>query len=156
VPEFSPEVFPRLTGELIESGNVAIRNGVARVCTAVQREARSRLAESSHPYGEPTTAAPGGPPALVSGTLRRSVIHTEPRLAGPMTWEARVGLAAGMFPPYGHDRTPSSKYGLYLETGLRNGTTYPWFIPAWQDVMRSEAPRIWRETFRSTHFPHIR
>jgi len=152
VPELSPEVFPRLTAELIEAGNVAIRNGVARVCTAVQREARSRLSESSHPYREPTTASPGGPPALVSGTLRRSVIHTEPRLAGPMTWEARVGLAAGMFPPYGHDRTASSKYGLYLETV----TGYPWFIPAWRDVMRSEAPRIWRETFASTHFPHIR
>jgi hypothetical protein len=155
MPELSPAVFPRLVGELIEGGNLALERACARVVTAVQREARERLAESTHRYGEPTDAAPGGPPALVSGTLRRSVVHTEPHLAGPMTWEAKVGLAAGFFPPYGGERTASSKYGLYLEAGLRNGTTYPWFIPAWRDVMEHEAPRIFREAFATTRWPHI-
>lgn len=152
MPELGPEVFPRLVGELIESGNLALERACARVLTAIQARAREKLSENTHRYGEPTTASKGGPPALVSGTLRRSVVHTEPRLAGPGTWEGKVGLAAGFYPPYGHDRTPSSRYGLYLETE----TGYPWFIPALREVMHGEAAAIFKETFAAARWPHIR
>jgi len=51
------------------------------------------LRASSHPKGTVTTAQPGQPPALVSGTLRRSARIVPAQAAGPRA-VATVGVAA--------------------------------------------------------------
>lgn len=51
------------------------------------------LRKSSHPAGTPTPAAPGSPPALVSGTLRRSARVVPAVASGPRA-VASVRVAA--------------------------------------------------------------
>lgn len=148
--ELTPEILAAVLGKVEIGVGAANRSALAAVARAVESEVKSGLAQSTHPYvawGQRTTARPGGPPALVSGTLRRSVTHTPVRL-DPFGLMTRVGTGAGFFPWYGKGRTPSSQYGRYLETGLRNGATYPWLKPPAVRVMSTQAPLIWRSYFK--------
>lgn len=126
-------LFTRLTARTAAAGAAALTS----LALAVEREAKANLGRSSHPYGTRTPATPGGPPSLISGTLRRSVTHTRPTVTAAGA-EVRVGVAAGFYPRYGRGkRTSSSRYGLYLETGLRGGQTYPFLRPAFRKVAAS-------------------
>lgn len=154
MPELSAAAMARLAHELDESMHRAVALAMARFATAIQAEARRELARTTHTHRTKTPARPGGPPALISGTLRRSVIHTVPVRHGDV-WSVRAGVAAGFYPPYGSTRTASSKYGGYLETGLRNGATYPFLAPAFRVVARRDT-HIWRDAFRAVGWPHIR
>lgn len=138
-PEAMVAVFTRLIGQTESRKRIAI----GAIGDAIVRAAKEDLAKNTHTYGTRTTATPGGPPALVSGTLRRSVVRTAVTVSS-LGWETTVGTAAGFYPTYGKitGRTPSSKYGYYLETRLRNGATYPWLLPAYQRVRDTLAPGI--------------
>lgn len=57
----------------------------------VREVATNELRRYSHPPGTPTPSPPGEPPALVTGTLRRSVHATAPRQTGPGRWEVEAG-----------------------------------------------------------------
>lgn len=105
-------IFNRLSMKTQASGAAAL----TQIALAVERQTKLDLAQKTHQYGTKTPAARGGPPALVSGTLRRSVTHTRPS-THTFGWEVRVGLATGFYPPYPKKgrRTMSSKYGYYLE-----------------------------------------
>jgi len=98
---------------------------------AVAHQAQVNASTGSHPYGTPTPAHPGTGPAIISKTLVNSVAFSLPVPRG-LGWSCRVGPRVGMFPAYGGRRstTPSSKYGGYLEHGLKNRATYPWLRPA--------------------------
>ena len=80
----------------------AVDDGLA----LIQRGAQQNLAFFSHPPGTPTPSAPGDPPALVSGALRRS-IKTRRTRHGPGVYEGRVG--------------PTIIYGRIQELGGRLG-----------------------------------
>lgn len=87
----------------------------------VQREAQRLLALTSHPAGTPTPSAPGSPPSLVSGALRRS-ITVEPPIRSGEGWSILVG--------------PTIVYGRIQELGgSSNGHNYlpprPYMAPAW-------------------------
>lgn len=140
-PGVFEQIFTRLAARSVATGAAAMTS----LALAVEVRAKQNLGRASHPYGTPTPAAPGGPPALVSGTLRRSVTHSRP---SPMPGgiEVRVGLGAGFYPAYARRgrsrrgggrgmRTPSSRYGLYLETGLRNGARYPFLRSAFREAV---------------------
>lgn len=148
--ELTPEILALVLGEKRLAVGAANRSALAAVARTVENDAKTSLTQSTHPYkawGPRTTASPGGPPALVSGTLRRSVTHT-PVVLDPVGLMTRVGTGVGFYPWYGKGRTPSSLYGKYLETGLRNGTTYPWLKPSATRVMATQAAEIWRSYFR--------
>src|SRR5215472_3076113 len=76
--------------------------------TLIQVEAQRQLTRYSHPPGTPTPAPPGGPPALVSGTLRRSIKARRPKQVSPGRIQGLVG--------------PTVVYGPIQERG---GTIYP-------------------------------
>lgn len=128
-------VFERLAGQVGKATGAAL----VSMALAIERRAKQNLNQSTHPYGTRSPAAAGGPPALVSGTLRRSVTHNPPTEAGGV-WEVKVGLANNFYPPYPRHgkRTRSSLYGFYLETGLRNGTRYPFLVPAFRAVVAEQ------------------
>lgn len=67
------------------------RAAASAIALEGEREMKRLLGRRSHKRGTPTPSRPGQPPALVSGTLRRSVIVDRPRLVGPFRWRARVG-----------------------------------------------------------------
>jgi hypothetical protein len=134
--EVRPGTFTRLFTEVGMVAETGTREALGAAAAAVERAAKENLARAgTHKRGTKTPASPGGPPALVSGTLRRSVTHTLVTRVNVGIWETKVGTGVGVFPPYGKNRTASSQYGAALETGLRNGVRYPWLEPAFRQVM---------------------
>jgi len=119
-------VFTRLAAKTAATGAAALTS----IALAIEREAKLNLGRSTHEFGTPTPASAGGPPALISGNLRRAVTHSRPTLAATGA-EVKVGLAVGFYPPYGKGkRTPANKYGYYLETVWN----YPFLHPAFRKV----------------------
>lgn len=84
----------------------ATGRAVADGLHAIERDTKDELTRFTHTAGQPTDSAPGDPPALVSGQLRRSI-----RVAGPTvdgrTWTGSVG--------------PTIVYGRIQELGGRAG-----------------------------------
>ena len=80
----------------------AVDDGLA----LIQKAAQTNLTHFTHPPGTPTPSAPGDPPALISGALRRS-IKVRRTKHGPGVYEGRVG--------------PSIVYGRIQELGGRLG-----------------------------------
>ncbi|MEU8552323.1 hypothetical protein AB0C81_36055 [Streptomyces roseoverticillatus] len=144
--ELRPGVFSRLFAEVTSEGQAKTRRVLTQLALAVERQAKINASVGSHPRGTPTPASPGTGPAVVSGTLRRSITHTPVAPSGT-GWETKVGTGVGFTPPYG--RTPSSRYGLYLETGLKNGATNPFLHPAYQFGITMVAPQLYLRAFRS-------
>jgi len=112
--------------------------GIQRAGFEVQREAQRLLALTSHPPGTPTPSAPGQPPSLVSGALRRSITTgtVERRADG---WAIDVG--------------PTIVYGRIQEFGgvAGNGARLParpYMRPAWAilpDRISSIMEDVWRD-----------
>lgn len=116
--------------------------------TAVLERARANLTAARHPYGTKTPARPGGPPAMISGTLAGALALTHPTVT-PLGYTLHVGVKAGAFPPYGKRPTEAAKYGYYLEvTGAgRSHVRYPWLMPAVHAVGRGAAQAALRSAF---------
>ncbi|MFI2078586.1 hypothetical protein [Streptomyces triculaminicus] len=142
--ELRPGVFTHLAAEINREGQLKARTALTQLALAIERQAKINSGVGSHKRGTPTPARPGTGPAVISGTLRRSLTHT-PVIFVAGGWETKVGTGAGFTPPYG--RTPSSRYGLYLETGLRNGATYPFLGPAFRFGVTHVAPMLYRRVF---------
>ena len=62
-----------------EAALVIVRRGQAVVEGNIKRQFTG-----SHAKGQPTTSAPGSPPDVVTGTLRRSITSSTPTLNGLM------------------------------------------------------------------------
>lgn len=73
----------------IEAAARAAATGAAAV---VASEAKKNLGLASHPKGTPTPAAPGQPPALISGALQNAVHTIDAKQAGFGHYEADVSV----------------------------------------------------------------
>ncbi|KAB7850120.1 hypothetical protein [Streptomyces mobaraensis] len=149
--ELRPGLFTRLFAEISRDGQTKTRRVLTHLALAIERQAKINASVGAHPRGTPTPASPGAGPAVISGTLRRSITHT-PVLPSGTGWETKVGTGVGFTPPYG--RTPSSRYGLYLETGLKNGVSYPFLGPAYRFGITTVAPQLYATVFR-TPWPRL-
>jgi hypothetical protein len=138
-------MFTRLFAEINRDAQVKSRAVITRLAQSIERQAKVNASSGSHKRGTPTPAQAGSGPAVISGTLRRSLTHSPIVFTGG-GWETKVGTAAGISPPYG--RTPASLYGLYLETGLKNGATYPFLKPAFDFGVRVVAPQLYQQVYR--------
>lgn len=147
MPELRPGLFSELFGEIARDGEVKTRRVLTRLAQAVERQAKVNASSGAHRYGTRTPARPGSGPAVISGTLRRSITHTPVVFTGG-GWETKVGTGVGFTPPYGRARTPANLYGFYLETGLKNGATYPFLKPAFDFGVRVVAPQLYQAVFR--------
>lgn len=129
--ELVPGVFTALFTRIAAQTQMATRQGLTVTAAAVAHQAQTNASTGSHAYGTPTPARPGTGPAKISGTLVNSIAYSTPLPQG-VDWVCRIGPRVGMYPAYvgRTSKTPSSLYGGYLETGLRNGVTYPWLRPA--------------------------
>jgi hypothetical protein len=131
--EMVPGVFTAVFAKQATKGRATGAAALTQLALAVERQMKLDLAVNTHKYGTATTATRHGPPALISGTLRRSITHTRPA-PGLFGWEVRVGVAGGFYPPYPKKgtRTASSEYARYLE--LDPGL-YPFMAPAFRKVI---------------------
>ncbi|MFF4644992.1 hypothetical protein [Streptomyces sp. NPDC001389] len=144
--ELRPGLFTSLFAEISADGQLKSRTFLTQLANAIERQAKINASSGSHKRGTPTPASPGTGPAVISGTLRRSITHSPVALTGT-GWETKVGTGAGISPPYG--RTPASRYGLALETGLRNGVTYPFLKPAYRFGITTVAPQLYASIYRA-------
>lgn len=149
--ELKPGVMTAVFSRLAVEGNTRTRVALGPLALLIEKQAKINASSGSHPYGTPTPASPGAGPAIISGTLRRSITHSPIRAIAD-GWETRVGTGIGSFPPYGGaNRQPANKYGYYLEIeGLRNGDKYPFLIPAFQFAMGVPAMLIYNEVYGRT------
>lgn len=97
VSEFTGAIEASIARQL-----AATRIAVGQGAHLIEEKTKAALSESSHAKGTPTPSAPGGPPALVSGTLRRSV-----RVVGP------TSIGKGFTASVG----PTAIYGRIQELG---------------------------------------
>lgn len=143
--ELRPGVFLRLAAEINAAHEAKVRRTLVAIALVAERQAKINASSGAHKRGTPTPARPGSGPAVISGTLRRSLTHSTPARTSS-GWEVKVGTGVGFTPPYG--KTPANQYGLILEkTGLRNGATYPFLVPAARFAMRVAAPQLYRLNF---------
>jgi hypothetical protein len=143
-PGIWTEMFKSLDAQAKGKG----RELLTLIATALEKQAKINASAGAHAYGTPTPARRGSGPAVISGNLRRSLTHEPIRSLGPGHWNTRVGTGTGFYPSYGgHSRTPANKYGFYLEHGLRNGTTYPFLLPAFRHVTGTGADAIFRSIY---------
>lgn len=149
--ELRPGMFTRLFTEINRDAQLKSRTVITRLAQAIERQAKVNASAGAHKRGTPTPARPGAGPAVISGTLRRSLTHSPVLFTGG-GWETKVGTGVGFTPSYG--RTPANKYGFYLETGLKNGATYPFLKPAFDFGVRIVAPQLYQAVFRPG-WPHI-
>jgi hypothetical protein len=138
MPELASGAIAQAIARASEAGVARAAIALESLAEAVEEQARANASNGSHPYGTPTPARPGEGPAQISGTLVASIGHA-PITKDPAGWATKVGPRQGFSPPYGKRPTPAHLYGYYLETGLRNGTTYPWLKPAADRVVPAAA-----------------
>ena len=143
--ELRPGTFTRLFAEVSREGQLKSRRFLTQLALAVERQAKVNASVGAHKRGTPTPATPGTGPAVITGTLRRAITHSPVVFTGG-GWETKVGTAVGFTPP--RSRTPANQYGFYLETGLKNGATYPFLKPAYDFGVRIVAPQLYQVTFR--------
>lgn len=125
------------------------REVLTAMAVAIEKQAKINASAGGHAYGTPTPARPGSGPAVISGTLRRSITHEPVRTLAAGHYTTRVGTGAGFYPGYGSGRTPSSRYGYYLEHGLRGGRTYPFLLPAFRHGTGTAARAIYDAAYGS-------
>jgi hypothetical protein len=154
MPEWRPGVLAGLLGEIEVTGRADLTRGLLLIAAAVEAETKNALGQSSHAAGTPSPAGKGGPPSLVSGTLRRSIGHQE--MLDAFSPQVRVGTVANVYPPTRarktsrktHGRggaTPSSMYGLYQETLGR--FDHPFLVPSFNKVVGESAVSMWLQAF---------
>lgn len=106
----------------------ATRLATAHAAHLAEAAIKQMLTTSSHPKGTPTPSAPGEPPSLVTGTLRRSVKVTGPVPVGYGRWLAEIG--------------PTAVYGRVQELGGTAGRgaelpPRPYVQPAYERLVAS-------------------
>lgn len=101
--------------EMVAAASAAAKVAVTTGGHLIEAEAKRQLSLTSHTQGTVTPSAPGEPPALVSGTLRRSIRVTTPEATGPTGWTISVG--------------PTAVYGRVQELGGDTGA-YDSHLPA--------------------------
>jgi hypothetical protein len=146
--ELVPGVFTSMFTTAGATVVAKIPLALAPVALAVETEAKRNASNGEHAYRTPTPARPGSGPARISGTLVRSITHSGPTVTAAGGVSVRVGPEGGLYSPHNR-RTPSSKYGMYLEKGmLRNGNAYPFLVPAFHKVAVPTARASFGAVFR--------
>lgn len=108
--------FTHALEKIVAEADVAARVATATGGHEIEREAKRQLGLKSHKAGTDTPSAPGEPPALVTGTLRRSIQVEGPRPLGMGGWVVRVG--------------PTVIYGRIQELGGMTGRGHAARLPA--------------------------
>ena len=147
MPEWRPGILEGLLRDIEATGQAHLREGLYLIAAAIEAQAKAALGKASHPYDTPTPAVRGGPPAMVTGTGRRSIGHQY--LREGVDTEMRVGTHANVYPPRrGHEKkvTASSKYLWYQETLDR--FNHPFLRPAFNQVVDRDGVRVWLAAFQ--------
>lgn len=118
----------------------------------LERAVKQTLTTSSHPAGTPTPSAPGTPPAIVTGTLRRSVqvadLEITPTGAsvkvGPTTVYARIQELGGTITPRRAPRLAFQVSGHWVTTMSATLPPRPYLAPTTaRKIADGSLRRVW-------------
>lgn len=131
---------------MVAAADVAAREATGKGAHLIEAETKKNLSIGTHRRGEPTTSAPGTPPDLVTGQLRRSIRVEGPTKTGPGAWESKTG--------------PTAVYGRIQELGGvtgRGGATAlparPYLEPAVKALIDSGAlSEVYTQAWRSAWY----
>ena len=145
--ELLPGVLTQVFARVLVEAQERARLGLEEVGKLVHERAVQSVSARSHPYRTATPASRGGPPAMISGTLSKSLTVT-PATPSAQGWQVKVGTAPGMYPACNH-RTPSSKYGYYLEVAGagKSHVRYPFLAAAAHAVAEPAAYTVFKALF---------
>jgi phage gpG-like protein len=123
--------FNAALSSVVAAQRTATRQATAKLLHQIEAAAKEQLRTSSHRKGTPTPSAPGEPPSLISGGLRRGIRVTGPEAVGATSWSGEVG--------------PTSPQGRIQELGgiAGRGTVLParpYMQPAWEQIKPLIAP----------------
>lgn len=104
----------QMRGRVRAATDKAVNDGLHEI----QLKAQQNLTFYSHPRGTPTPSAPGEPPALISGALRRS-IKVRRTKRGPGVYEGRVGptIIYGRIQELGGRLGHNPRHGMWRQPG---------------------------------------
>lgn len=104
---------------ILERVQAATDAGVDDGLALIQQGAQRNLTYFTHPPGTPTPSAPGDPPALISGALRRS-IKVRRTKRGPGVYEGRVGptIVYGRIQELGGRLGQNPRHGMWRSPGF--------------------------------------
>lgn len=139
--ELTPGVISGLTTRISAEIQVRSHAVVTQIGDAMDRQARTNASVGQHAYGTPTPATPGTGPSRISNTLVSSIGRSQVEPLGT-GWQCKVGTVPGQIPWYSDRGVASSRYGRFLEFGLRNGTKYPWLLPAFRFGVTHATPVV--------------
>lgn len=119
----------------------AVDGGLALIARAAQQN----LTFYSHPRGTPTPSAPGEPPALISGALRRSIKIRRTK-NGPTLYEGRVGptIVYARIQELGGRLGQNPRHGMWRQGGYL--PPRPYFRPA-ADNARPKVQSLFRDAW---------
>lgn len=86
IPEFNLALL-----RLEAAAEVAGAAATAKGAHLIEAATKDNLSRYAHSKGTPTPSPPGAPPAVITGTLRRSVMVDGPNRVGFGVYEARIG-----------------------------------------------------------------
>ena len=112
---FDPRATMAALYELAGKANRGARAGAEAMAAVGESAIKRQLSLSSHPAGTRTPAAPGSPPSLISGQLRRSVRRTGLASKSLGRWESRVA--------------PTTVYARIQELGGHAGRHHASYLP---------------------------
>lgn len=107
--------FKAAIDKVIAERALATKGAITAGAHLVEATAKAALTETSHAPGTPTPSAPGQPPALVSGALRRSVLVKGPTPTSAFAFKAEIG--------------PTMIYGRIQELGGWTGRGHATYLP---------------------------
>jgi phage gpG-like protein len=121
----------------VEQMRRATEAATAKALHLIEKAAKQKLGIRSHQRGTPTPSAPGDPPALISGNLRRSITVTGPEPITANSWRGQVGPTAayGRIQELGGDITSMHTSMVMMGTagsGIRLPAR-PYMQPAYDD-----------------------
>lgn len=124
------------------------QRGTNAAAALVDKTTKAKLALKTHRRGEPTNSAPGEPPALVSGQLRRSVLIVPAEPMGATAWVARVGPTAvyARIQELGGQLGANPRHGMWRRGTEGSLPARPYLEPAVRELIDSGA--LWA-AFRS-------
>ncbi len=140
--------FQARLNRMIAEVDVATEAAAAAGGHLVEGQIKDNLSRYSHPKGTRTTSPPGEPPAVVTGTLRRSLIVEGPARIGFGMYEARVGPAGVVYARVQELGGRTGRNGAtvlpprpYVKPGLQkvldDGSLQATFHTAWAGALRA-------------------
>ncbi len=141
-----PGVFTKLFAELAVQAEAKATAAITAAAVLVQERAIQSVSARTHTRRSKTPARPGGPPAMVSGTLAKSITHsTAVSESGGI--QIKVGMSSALTAPYSKTRASLVAKYLEIDGAGKSRVKYPFLGPAFEQTAHAAMETTFRAVF---------